>query len=48
MALAERFCLSAYNAAYLELAHRQGLPLATLDQQLRAAATALGLAVLGD
>jgi predicted nucleic acid-binding protein len=48
MALAERFALSAYDAAYLELAHRHGLPLATLDQELRAAATALGLAVLGN
>jgi len=48
MALAERFALSAYDSAYLELAHRHGLPLATLDQELRAAATALGLAVLGN
>jgi predicted nucleic acid-binding protein len=48
MALAERFALSAYDAAYLELAHRHGLPLATLDQELRAAATALGLAVVGN
>ena len=48
MALAERFALSAYDAAYLELAHRHGLPLVTLDQELRAAATALGLAVLGN
>ena len=47
MTLAERFALSAYDAAYLELAHRHGLPLATLDQELRAAATDLGVAVLG-
>jgi len=45
--LAERFALSAYDAAYLELAHRHGLPLASLDQDLRAAAMALGLTVLG-
>jgi len=45
--LAERFALSAYDAAYLELAQRQGLPLATLDQELRAAAATLGLTVLG-
>jgi len=45
--LAERFALSAYDAAYLELAQRHRLPLATLDRDLRAAATALGLAVLG-
>ena len=45
--LAERFALSAYDAAYLELAQRQRLPLASLEQDLRAAATALGVAVLG-
>ena len=47
MGLAERFALSAYDAAYLELAQRRRLPLATLDRDLRAAATALGLTVLG-
>jgi predicted nucleic acid-binding protein len=46
--LAERFALSAYDAAYLELAQRHRLPLATLDRGLRAAATALGLTVLGN
>jgi predicted nucleic acid-binding protein len=45
--LAERFALSAYDAAYLELAQRHRLPVATLDRGLRAAATALGLTVLG-
>jgi predicted nucleic acid-binding protein len=45
--LAERFALSAYGASYLELAQRHRLPLATLDRDLRAAATALGLTVLG-
>jgi predicted nucleic acid-binding protein len=45
--LAERFALSAYDAAYLELAERHRLPLASLDGDLRAAATALGLPVLG-
>ncbi|MGC2201211.1 MAG: type II toxin-antitoxin system VapC family toxin [Stellaceae bacterium] len=45
--LAERFSLSSYDAAYLELAQRRRLPLASLDQDLRAAATALGIAVLG-
>jgi predicted nucleic acid-binding protein len=45
--LAERFGLSAYDAAYLELAQRRDLPLASLDRALRAAATALGLSVLG-
>ncbi len=46
-ALAERFNLSSYDAAYLELAHRRNLPLASLDRELRAAAGALGLTVLG-
>ena len=45
--LAERFGLSAYDAAYLELAQRHQLPLASLDRDLRSAATALGLTVLG-
>ena len=45
--LAERFSLSAYDAAYLELAQRHQLPLATLDRDLRSAATALGVAILG-
>jgi predicted nucleic acid-binding protein len=45
--LAERFGLSAYDAAYLELAQRRDLPLASLDRSLRAAATVLGLTVLG-
>jgi predicted nucleic acid-binding protein len=47
MRLAERFALSSYDAAYLELAQRRRLPLATLDQDLRAAAAALGVTVLG-
>ena len=33
--LARRFKLSSYDAAYLELALREGLPLATLDAALR-------------
>ena len=45
--LADRFRLTLYDAAYLELAHRRGVPLATLDQDLSAAASALGLRVLG-
>ncbi len=45
--LAERFSLSSYDAAYLELAQRQRLPLATLDRDLTAAAAGLGLPVLG-
>lgn len=45
--LAERCRLTLYDAAYLELARRLGFPLATLDQELRAAAGALGVALLG-
>jgi predicted nucleic acid-binding protein len=44
---AERHRLSVYDAAYLELAHRRKLPLATLDQDLIKAGKALGLALLG-
>ncbi len=35
--------LSAYDAAYLELALRRGLPLATLDDKLKTAAAAIGV-----
>ena len=35
--------LSAYDAAYLELAMRRGLPLATLDAKLKAAAGVVGV-----
>jgi len=45
--LADRFVLTPYDAAYVELAQRLVLPLATLDDPLRAAATALGVALLG-
>jgi predicted nucleic acid-binding protein len=40
--LAEQYRLTAYDAAYLQLAQRTGLPLATLDSDLRKAATAAG------
>ncbi|HVB09144.1 MAG TPA: type II toxin-antitoxin system VapC family toxin [Bacillota bacterium] len=43
MAVARRYQLTAYDAAYLELALREGLPMATLDARLRAAATAAGV-----
>ena len=45
--LADRYRLTLYDAAYLELAQRLNLPLATLDKQLREAATALGMTLLG-
>ena len=44
--LAERNKLSVYDAIYLDLALRTGLPLATYDAQLRAAAQASGVIVL--
>jgi predicted nucleic acid-binding protein len=42
--LARRFKLSSYDASYLELALRLGLPFATLDADLLRAALALGVA----
>jgi predicted nucleic acid-binding protein len=45
--LADRFRLTLYDAVYLELAHRLALPLASLDRQLRSAASGLGLTLLG-
>jgi predicted nucleic acid-binding protein len=44
---ADRFQLTLYDAAYLELAHRRSLPLASLDEELRAAGRALGVPLLG-
>ncbi|MDH5195317.1 MAG: type II toxin-antitoxin system VapC family toxin [Nitrospira sp.] len=46
LALGRRHHLSSYDAAYLELAMRLGLPLATLDRSLRKAAQAEGILVL--
>lgn len=45
--LAETHRLTAYDAAYLELAHRRDLPLATLDGDLRTAARELGVILVG-
>lgn len=47
LALADQHRLTVYDAAYLDLALRRGLPLATLDGALRAAGEAEGLVVLG-
>jgi predicted nucleic acid-binding protein len=44
LSLARQHGLTAYDAAYLELALRESLPLATLDAKLEAAATAVGVA----
>jgi len=43
--LARRYKLSAYDASYLELALRLGLPLATLDEDLRNAAKKAGVKI---
>jgi len=45
--LARRFKLSAYDAAYLELSLRTGLPLSTLDADLATAAITAGVAIFG-
>jgi len=45
--LANRFRLTVYDAAYVELALRSDLPLATLDQDMRSAGSILGLKLLG-
>ena len=42
--LARTHNLSVYDAAYLELAMRRDLPLASLDEDLKAAAAAVGVA----
>lgn len=44
--LARTHRLSVYDAAYLELAQREGLPLATLDAALQKAAAGEGVALL--
>jgi predicted nucleic acid-binding protein len=44
--LARTHRLSVYDAAYLELAQREGLPLATLDADLRRAASDAGVELL--
>ena len=46
MELASKHRLSSYDAAYLELAIRLGLPLATLDKPFRAAAEAEGVTLI--
>ena len=46
LALARREHLTTYDAAYLELAMRLGLPLATLDRRLARAARRAGVDVL--
>ncbi len=45
-ALARQYQLTIYDAAYLDLAMRNHLPLATLDRALKAAALAAGVPLL--
>lgn len=44
--LAKEYTLSAYDTAYLELAQRRGLGLATLDQRLITAARRAGVSAI--
>ena len=46
LALARVNELSSYDASYLDLAMRKGLPLATLDKRLKEAATAVDVKLL--
>lgn len=46
LALGREHHLSAYDASYLELAMREGLPLATQDERLRTAASRAGAALV--
>lgn len=43
LTLARTHKLTSYDAAYLELALREGLPLATLDEELKRVASKLGV-----
>jgi predicted nucleic acid-binding protein len=47
LTLASQFRLTLYDAAYLEVARRRTVPLATLDSDLRSAARAVGVRLLG-
>ena len=46
LSLTRQHELSVYDAAYLEVALRRNLPLATLDRRLREAAETMGVAVV--
>ena len=45
--LCRKYSLTSYDAAYLELAIRRQLPLASLDTELRAGAKRAGISLLG-
>jgi predicted nucleic acid-binding protein len=46
LALGRSYSLSSYDAAYLELAMRQGLPIATLDSKLLEASRRVDIPIL--
>lgn len=46
LTFARRHRLTFYDASYLELAHREALPLATLDTALQRAAAALNIELI--
>lgn len=46
--LAQKLALTLYDAAYLELAQRLGLRLASLDHDLRVAASSVGVGLAGE
>lgn len=48
LAVARRFRLTTYDAAYLELAQRRSIPLASLDRALVAAARDAGVKLLDE
>jgi len=43
--VAREYCLSAYDAAYLDVAVRHGMPLATLDNALQKAGRKAGIEI---
>jgi predicted nucleic acid-binding protein len=45
--MAERFALTVYDAAYLEIAQRRNLPLASRDRQVQRAGAAAGVTLIG-
>ncbi len=47
LSLTRRYGLTAYDAAYLELAKRKSLPLATFDRDLIDAAPQVGVTLMG-
>jgi len=48
LSLAREYKLSTYDASYLDLAMREGVPIVTLDQRLRCAAKNCRVALLSD